>query len=168
MPRLLLVLVSKPTTGSNFKVKTYCANDCRSVALIRESQIPLKPLVNDRVTFRCFPVHQQTMALGTPRQLVYSLVKFAEHPKAHPFGPNLSFQWFCSRSWYGRSIQYPMSIRQAFTMERWEEKLPTCHLAGVRKRSRLMLRLKGAKHQMNSNDLRGGIEPLASFCNSVI
>lgn len=23
-----------------------------------------------------------------------------------------------------------MSIRQAFTMERWEEKLPTCHLAG--------------------------------------
>lgn len=89
MPRLLLVLVSKPTTGSNFKVKTYCANYCRSVALIRESQIPLKqhrspesvmPLVNDRVTFRCFPPHQQTMALGTPRQLVYSVVKFAEHP----------------------------------------------------------------------------------------
>lgn len=31
-----------------------------------------------------------------------------------------------------------------------------------------VLRLKGAKHQMNSNDLRGGIEPLASFCDSVI
>ena len=60
-------------------------------------------------------------------------------------------------------------------MERWEEKLPTCHLAGVRKRKASCLgnidsvaRLKGATHQMNSNDLSGGIEPLASFCDSVI
>lgn len=65
--------------------------------------------------------------------------------------------------------------RQAFTMERWEEKLPTCHLAGFLEAKPphvwvilTVLRLKGATHQMNSNDLSGGIEPLASFCDSVI
>lgn len=103
MPRLLLVVVSKPTTGSNFKVKTYCANYCRSVALIRESQIPLKQHRSlclwwmTGVTFGCSPSTSNHGIRYTQAVSTYSVLKFAEHPKAHPFGPNLSFQWFCSR-----------------------------------------------------------------------